>query len=397
MVKPARFRKSILILLFASTFVVGAPLGATFAQDPAISPVSAEDKVLTGQVTDVGNNRFTMIDRGGVEHAFSLTRQAKVTLDGRQSGVPAIKPGTRVRVVYFANDPKLVTRVEAIQDQLAFGSEMIRDGRLVSLADDRLTLKDRTGYPHEFTLAENVACTLDGEACEPDDLRDDMTVRLTSSREAPMVVERIEALHQQTSFAGGNRVEGTVKGFIDRKLVLTDTDGFERTFYVSGPTIVSADGQSAHPETLEPGTRVMVHVRPDAPVSATHVEAIRKHAIFGAQTVHEGRLVDVVGDRLTMTDEDGNTHTHTVLERARCVRDGEPCELNELRPDDRIQVAVKWGDHQVVTQIEALDKKSEFSTSSPVNSGTYVAPAVQSPPVQTIPPQGPRSGPVILP
>lgn len=381
------------------TCIVAIILAATsaYGQHQSGSPHTDGGEVVTGQIVEVGRKGFTMVDRTGIEHSYSLTDQAKVSLDGRQSGVSALKPGTRVRVVSLSDHPRLVTRVEAIHNQLAFGSEMIRDGRLASLADGRLTLTDRTGYPHEYTLAEGAECTLDGETCVPGDLRNDMTLRLTSSRETPMVVERIEALHQQTSFAGGNRVEGTVKGYVDRKLMITDVSGYERTFYVSGPTIVSTDGQASHPETLEAGTRVMVYVRPDVPVSATHVEAIRNHAIFGLQTVHEGRVVDITDGRLTMIGDDGNTHTHTILDRARCVRDGEPCELIDIRPDDPIRVTVKWGDHQVVTGIEALNQHTEFSTPAPANSGTFVAPPVQSSSAQVLPTQNPARGPVIVP
>lgn len=385
-------------LLSASLFVATAALGQSPpGQVPAGLSSAHEGEVVTGQVLEVGNNGFTMVDRGGIEHSHSLTGQAVVTLDGRQSGVNGLKAGDRVRVVSLRDDPRYVTRVEAVRDQLAFGSELIRDGRLVSLEDGRLTLNDRTGYPHEYTLAENVACTLDGEPCVPSDLQSDMTLRLTSSRDSALVVDRIEALHQHTSFVGGNQVEGTVKGYIDRKLMFTDVAGHDRTVYVSGPTVVSIDGQPAHPETLAPGTRILVHVRPDAPVSATHVEAIRNHAIFGVQTVHEGRVVDLIADRLTMIGEDGNTHTHTVLDRARCLRDGEPCQVSDIQPDDRIRVTVKWGDHQVVTSIEALDQDTEFATPGSVASGTQVAPVVQSPPTQALPRQDPTPGPVIVP
>jgi hypothetical protein len=49
-------------------------------------------------------------------------------------------------------------------------AEAIRDGRLASLADDRLALIDRMEDPHQYTLAESTVCTVDGEGCTAEDL-----------------------------------------------------------------------------------------------------------------------------------------------------------------------------------------------------------------------------------
>ena len=73
---------------------------------------------------------------------------------------------------------------------------------------------------------------------------------------------------------------------------------------------------------------------------------------------HEGTVVKVDKDRLTMADKDGkNEHSHTVPKDAKVTRDGKDAKLSDLMKGDSVKVTIeKKGDKTAVTKIEAKKK-----------------------------------------
>jgi hypothetical protein len=69
---------------------------------------------------------------------------------------------------------------------------------------------------------------------------------------------------------------------------------------------------------------------------------------------HEGKVVSVAGDKLTMTDKDGkNEHSHMVPRDAKVTCDGKDCKLEDLKKGYGVRVTIeKKGDKTVVTKIE---------------------------------------------
>lgn len=68
---------------------------------------------------------------------------------------------------------------------------------------------------------------------------------------------------------------------------------------------------------------------------------------------HEGKVVKVEKDKLTMTDKDGKEHSHTVPADAKISHDGKECKLEDLKPGTAIKVTTeKKGDKVVVTKVE---------------------------------------------
>jgi hypothetical protein len=70
---------------------------------------------------------------------------------------------------------------------------------------------------------------------------------------------------------------------------------------------------------------------------------------------HEGKVVKVEVDKLTMTDKDGkNQHTHTVPAAAQITLDGKAAKLADLKAGAKVKVTTeKVGDKIQVTKIEA--------------------------------------------
>jgi Cu/Ag efflux protein CusF len=70
---------------------------------------------------------------------------------------------------------------------------------------------------------------------------------------------------------------------------------------------------------------------------------------------HEGKVVKVEAEKLTMTDKDGkNQHTHAVPVDAKITLDGKDAKLADLKAGAKVKVTTeKKGDKIQVTKIEA--------------------------------------------
>ena len=72
---------------------------------------------------------------------------------------------------------------------------------------------------------------------------------------------------------------------------------------------------------------------------------------------HEGKIVKVDGNKLTMTDKDGkNEHTHTLAADAKISCDGKECKIEDLKPGFRVVVTTKKGDAATALRVEANSK-----------------------------------------
>jgi hypothetical protein len=81
----------------------------------------------------------------------------------------------------------------------------------------------------------------------------------------------------------------------------------------------------------------------------------------GDKNTHDGKLVNVKGDKLTMETK-GKTHSHEVKATAKITCDGKKCELTDLKPGTFIRVLTD-NDNRLV-RIEAFVK-----TTAPASTG----------------------------
>lgn len=69
---------------------------------------------------------------------------------------------------------------------------------------------------------------------------------------------------------------------------------------------------------------------------------------------HEGKVVKVEADKLTMSDKDGKNHTHAIPADAKITLDGKEAKLSDLKAGAKVKVTTeKKGDKLVVAKIEA--------------------------------------------
>jgi len=69
--------------------------------------------------------------------------------------------------------------------------------------------------------------------------------------------------------------------------------------------------------------------------------------------MHDGKVVSVVGDKLTTTCSDGKQHCHTVAKNAKVTCDGHASKIEDLKAGTHVRVTPKRDDKTVATAIES--------------------------------------------
>jgi len=76
--------------------------------------------------------------------------------------------------------------------------------------------------------------------------------------------------------------------------------------------------------------------------------------LAGDKNMHEGKVVSVKGEKLTMEGKNGKEHSHEVATTAKITCDGKACKLADLKTGLRILVTVDNNDR--ATRIQAFLK-----------------------------------------
>jgi len=88
------------------------------------------------------------------------------------------------------------------------------------------------------------------------------------------------------------------------------------------------------------------------------VSGVRAEEKKADPNVHEGKVVKVDGNKLTMSDKEGkNEHTHTLAPDAKVICDSKECKLADLKPGQRVKVTTKEGDKTTALKVEASTKE----------------------------------------
>jgi hypothetical protein len=75
------------------------------------------------------------------------------------------------------------------------------------------------------------------------------------------------------------------------------------------------------------------------------------------ETTHEGTVVSVDKDKLTMTGTDKAEHSHAVPADAKVTLDGKDAKLTDLKKDMKVKVTLSGKDKDAkVTKVEASSK-----------------------------------------
>lgn len=70
-------------------------------------------------------------------------------------------------------------------------------------------------------------------------------------------------------------------------------------------------------------------------------------------TTHDGKVVSVVGDKLTTTGSEGKQRSHTVAKDAKVIHDGKPIKLADLKAGTEVRVTTHADDETTATAIRS--------------------------------------------
>ncbi len=169
--------------------------------------------------------------------------------------------------------------------------------------------------------------------------------------------------------------KGKVVSITHTSLVMTSKGGPEHTHALTAATKLTLDGVACKAEDIKPGemVRVTTHTMGDK-VAVMEVEALHKNHMFA--NTHGGTLVSWTDKKLVMKDAEGKEHTHALSAHAKMCCDGKECKASDLKAGMKIQVTTKPGDKGEITEIEALDKHTEYDQADKATTATP-APAVK--------------------
>jgi len=73
------------------------------------APALAADDTHEGKVVKVEAGKLTMTDKAGKEHSHTISKDVKITVDGKEAKLEDLKPGQQITVTMNKKD---VTKVE---------------------------------------------------------------------------------------------------------------------------------------------------------------------------------------------------------------------------------------------------------------------------------------------
>jgi hypothetical protein len=106
-------------------------------------------------------------------------------------------------------------------------------------------------------------------------------------------------------------------------------------------------------------------IQQDEKTAAADVRKLGHHAEEDSATTGEntmdGTVVKVTDDQLTMTNEKGKEHSHTLAANVKVTCDDKACMAADLKAGMKIRVTTESAAPHAATRIEALDKNAAFS------------------------------------
>jgi len=94
----------------------------------------------------------------------------------------------------------MVVAGQALADKSA-AEKSTHNGKVVSIADNKLVMTDKDGKEHEHALTAEVKTTCDGKDCKCEDIKAGMRIRVTTTtKDDKQTVTKLEALDKNEEF-----------------------------------------------------------------------------------------------------------------------------------------------------------------------------------------------------
>jgi len=183
-------------MISVASLALALLLGAAALTAQAAEPVTHD-----GKVVSITGEKLVMTGKDGKEHSHALTKEAKLTLDGKACLAADLKAGTRIRVTTQGEGNSVVSRIDGLDKNADFASSR-QDGKVVSVTGNKLVVMPTQGSEAQtYTLTTTANVTCDGKVCKVADLKPGLKVRVTLESAAPYAATRVEAIEKNLDFA----------------------------------------------------------------------------------------------------------------------------------------------------------------------------------------------------
>jgi len=213
-------------------------------------------------------------------------------------------------------------------------------GKVVSIVGDKLTTTCSEGKQHCHTIAKDAKVTCDGKASKAADLKAGTQVRVTTKKDDKNVATAVES-GKNTEQAQITKVDSK-KGTVTVKMQRDGKD-VEKTFELAEHMeYVDSTGNFVTAECFTSGDMVLI-VENEGTLTR-----MKK-----TDVTCEGKVVSVVGDKLTTTCSEGKQHCHTIAKDAKVTCDGKAGKAADLKAGTQVRMTMKKDDQNVATKIES--------------------------------------------
>lgn len=231
-----------------------------------------------------------------------------------------------------------------------------QDGKLVSTADNKITVTCPLGKEYTFTLSPSIKVKWDGRTCKCEELTPGVRIRVFTSHDDRQQATAIEAIDKIIAFDGAH--DGKLVSITETTLMMTGKNGKEHSHVLSADTRLILDGQPVKWDALKAGNRIRVTTRTEQTQTVIRIEALDKQEQFAG--TKDGKYVSNAKNQLVMTNSEGNEQSLQLSCNVSVMCDGQACKLDDLKPGTRIRIISLTEDHALINRIDALVKKNAF-------------------------------------
>lgn len=166
-----------------------------------VPSLAAESK--KGKIISAGNAKVTIQDLDGKSHTFAVTKDAKITRDGKAAKLEQLVKGDSATVTTELKESEVfASAIDAVSQKsaVAAGPETAsllagpHNGTVVSAGQGKLKIRGEDGKTEKsFDVAADAKITRDGKAAKLEDLMKDDSVKVTTelkgTKEVATVIE----------------------------------------------------------------------------------------------------------------------------------------------------------------------------------------------------------------
>lgn len=244
----------------------------------------------------------------------------------------------------------------------------VHDGKIVSVTGDNLVMKGMDGKEHSHTIAPGAKISYEGKVFKIEDLKPGMRISVTTQKgdrnvATKVIVTKVEALRRDQELKDqANRAtivvtlpDGALLTFDDaatvsmgpNRVFISPVLEQGKDFHYMVKAKLTHDGKTETASkriTIRAGEETQL----DLPIAKFAAAAGN-----GEGLTHEGKVVRVTENNLTMADKDGkNEHSHVVAGNTKITLDGKKCKLEDLKPRMPVRVTTMEGDENHTVSIE---------------------------------------------